>query len=103
LGRVVQCPSNESYQTAEGSIQETRIVVAYTQDSQTGGHVSYRIEARVRYEQDGQQQERWLTASEVTAWREFLQAQLAKKPQHCLVYWSPKYPENARCRLEKAD
>jgi hypothetical protein len=88
------------YKTAQGMIQETRIVVAYTRDNQYGGSIYYRIEARVKYKYHGADQLRWLPSSDVTNGREMLEMKLAAHPTSCLVYWLPKYPENAKCSLK---
>ncbi|MFZ0746447.1 MAG: hypothetical protein WAM85_18715 [Terracidiphilus sp.] len=89
-----------TYFTADGTVQETRIVVDHIGDSQFGGQIYYRIEAHVNYEVEGQDQDRWLTASEITPERDLLTAKLQPLPKTCRVYWVPKHPENAKCRLE---
>jgi hypothetical protein len=88
-----------SHLTAEGKISEIKIVVDHTVDSMYGGRIFYRIEAHVTYEIEGQSQDRWVTASEITSFREMLKAKLARQPQSCQIYWTPGHPENARCRL----
>lgn len=88
-----------SHLTAEGKISETRIVVDHTVESLYGGRIFYRIEAHVGYEIQGQSQDRWVTASEITTLREMLAAKLARHPQSCQIYWTPGHPENAKCRL----
>ncbi|MGA9072411.1 MAG: hypothetical protein WB424_19275 [Terracidiphilus sp.] len=85
--------------TATGKVLETRIVVDHTRESNYGGRIFYRIDARVQYEIQGGQQERWIAASEATTERELLSIKLAPSPKNCLVHWPPKHPENARCLL----
>jgi hypothetical protein len=97
LGRLAQRPRN--YPTAEGTIEEAKVAIAYSLQGNYGGTIYYRIEAKVRFEQEGQMQERWLSASEADPSREILQAKLSSHPQHCVVYWPPRHPENAHCRL----
>jgi hypothetical protein len=96
-------PSDEVHASAIGSILETRIVVDHIVDSQYGGGIFYRIEARTSYDFQGQSQDRWLTASEITTARELLQAKLASHPKYCVVYWVAGHSENARCRLSGAN
>jgi len=88
-----------SHLTAEGRISEIKIVVDHTVDSLYGGMIFYRIEAHVTYEIEGQSQDRWVTASEITSFREMLAARLARRPQNCQIYWTPGHPEDAKCRL----
>lgn len=92
--------AGRSYFTAAGTVEETRIVVDHVWDSRYGGQIYYRIEAHVNYEVEGQAQDRWLTASEITPQRELLLTRLEPPPKTCQVYWAPKHPENARCRLK---
>ena len=89
-----------TYFTATGTVQEARIVVDHTVDNEYGGQIHYRIEARVHYMVEGQEQDRWLTASEAMTERGLLVEELEPPPQTCLVYWVPRHPENARCRLK---
>jgi hypothetical protein len=86
--------------TAQGNVSDTRIVIDHIRDSQYGGLIFYRIEALVSYEIEGQTQNRWLVASEITTAREFLVAKLADHPKACQVYWLPNHSENARCRFQ---
>ena len=102
FGGFVGRSFDETNVTATGSILETRIVVDHILDSQYGGRIFYRIEARTSYEFQGQSQDRWLTASEITTARELLQAKLASRPKYCVVYWVPGHSENAKCRLSGA-
>jgi hypothetical protein len=88
-----------SHLTTEGKISETRIVVDHTVESLYGGRIFYRIEAHVTYEIQGQSQDRWVTASEITSLHDMLVAKLARHPQSCQIYWTPDHPENAKCRL----
>src|SRR5258708_36679891 len=84
--------------TAKGDLFETRIAVKGTSNSMFGGKIPYQIQARVRYDYQGQSQERWMTASELSS-RESLQARLADLPKTCEVYWVPKHPHNPKCRF----
>jgi hypothetical protein len=102
FGSFVGWQSNEDHTSATGSILETRIVLDHIVDSQYGGGIYYRIEARTSYEFQGQSQDRWLTASEITTARELLQVKLASHPKYCVVYWVPGHAENAKCRLSGA-
>jgi hypothetical protein len=86
--------------TTEGKISDSRIVVDHTRESLYGGQIFYRTEALVSYEIDGQTQNRWLTASEITTERARLASKLADSPKTCQVYWLPGHPENARCRFK---
>jgi hypothetical protein len=99
FGSFVGWQSDEDHASATGSILETRIVVDHIFDSQYGGGIYYRIEARTSYEFQGRSQDRWLTASEITTTRQLLQAKLASHPKYCVVYWVPGHPENAKCHL----
>lgn len=92
--------ADRQYSTAEGKILETRIVVEHTSESRYGGQIFYRTEARTRFAVNGQEQMRWLTASEPTTTRELLAAKLSSNPTQCEVYWAPNHPETAKCRLE---
>jgi len=49
---------------------------------------------------DGQDQNRWLIASEITTARELLAAKIAGHPKTCQVYWAAMHPESASCRFE---
>jgi hypothetical protein len=100
FGTIIHWPVNTNYSTAEGMVLETRIVVDRILDSNYGGRIYYRIEARVRYPIQGQQHDQWMTASEVTIERESLLAKLSSHPKNCLVRWVPKHSENAKCQLE---
>lgn len=92
--------AGRSYFTTPGTVLETRIAVDHISDSRSGGQIYYRIEVHVSYSVEGLEQDRWLTASEATTEREQLAARLAARPKTCRVYWVPKHPENAKCRLE---
>jgi hypothetical protein len=100
FGKLFYWPSSSSYQTAPGTVLETRMVVDHLRDSPYGGQIYYRIEAHVRYSIEGRQKEQWMTASETTAGREMLAAKLAPQPKNCRVYWFPNHSENAKCQLE---
>jgi hypothetical protein len=88
-----------TYETAAGKILENRKVVDGTRDTLYGGVILYGAEARVRYEVNGQIEDRWLRASDELP-RESLLLKLAAHPTECLVYWPPKHPENAKCSLK---
>ena len=88
-----------SHLTAEGKISETRIVVDHTLESMYGGRIYYRIEAHVAFEISGKNQDRWVTASEITPSREMLAAELARLPQSCQIYWTPGHSDSVKCRL----
>jgi|GEM_PF-6292966 len=100
-GSIVYLSYEEAYETTTGSVLETRIVLDHVADTGRGGHIYYRVEARTRFEQSGQPQERWLVASKSSGNRELLGAALAENPKTCEVYWHPKHPENARCHLKE--
>ena len=89
-----------SYSSVIGNVKEARIVVDHTSEGQFGGSIYYRMELRVSYTVADEEQDRWLTASEVTPDRDVLAARLASQPKTCQVYWVSRHPENARCRLE---
>jgi hypothetical protein len=91
---------DQSYSVAEGQVLGTRIVVDHIFDGRNGGSIYYRIEAHISYKFQGQMQDRWLLASDITTERERLAAKLATQPKQCLVYWKPDFPENPRCRFE---
>jgi hypothetical protein len=91
---------DNSFSVANGQLLDTRITVQGLKDSLYGGRILYRIEAHVKYEFQGQPQDRWLPATGSTSDRAWLELELLRKPKKCLVYWKPDFPENARCRLE---
>jgi hypothetical protein len=95
-------PSDFEYVTIMGTVLDTRIVVDSMRENRYGGLIYYKVEADVRFEIQGRQQERWLTASETTTARELLMARLSTKPKFCRVYWRPGHPENARCEFQIA-
>ena len=86
------------YEKTTGTILEIRKVVDGTLDSRYGGKILYKFEAHVRYLEDGRQQDRWLRISAVTT--EALLLKRAAQPTHCIVYWPPDQPENAKCSLQ---
>jgi hypothetical protein len=92
--------AGRSNSSAIGTVKESRMVVDHTSEGQFGGTIYDRMELRVSYAAAGEQQDRWLTASDVTSDRDWLAAKLASHPKTCQVYWDPRHPENARCRLE---
>jgi hypothetical protein len=74
----------------EGKISDSRIVVDHTRESLYRGQIFYRTEALVSYEIDGQAQNRWLIASEITTERTRLASNLrvhqrVAKPTGCLI------------------
>ena len=85
--------------TTEGIVSDSRIVIDHIRNNPYGGLIYYRTEALVTYEIDGQAQNRWLIASEITTERARLASKLADSPKICQVYWLPDHPENARCRF----
>ena len=89
----------DTHVTAMGRILETRIAVRGTHQSQFSGAIQYCIEAHVRYELNGQIQDRWMVASDVTSSRDILALRLVQQPKTCEVYWAPHHPENPKCRL----
>ena len=100
FGRLFQWPLNPNDTTADGKILETRIVVDHLRDSQYGGLIYYRIEAQVKYQIQGKEQEQWIAASEATTDQILLAARISSHPKTCLVYWPPNHPDNAKCRLD---
>jgi hypothetical protein len=93
--------STKVHLTAQGKVSETRIVVDHLGGSLDASRIHYRIEAHVTYTLDGQIQDRWLTASEISSSRDELAARVATPPKTCRVYWVPGHPENAKCELPK--
>lgn len=89
-----------AYFTSNGIVEETRIIEIPLPEDENGGLKIYRIEARVSYSLKGTRQDRWLPASEPTTTHELLEATLGTSPKTCVVYWPPKHPEDARCRLK---
>ncbi|HEY2860175.1 MAG TPA: hypothetical protein VGJ21_17280 [Terracidiphilus sp.] len=89
----------DSKETAGGTILQTRIDKIGNFEGGLGGYIAYRIEARVQYSVHGSSRDRWLPASYGTADRASLQMQLLKEPKTCLVVWTPRHEENARCML----
>jgi hypothetical protein len=95
------------FESTSGQVLETRIVVDHASESQSGGHIFYRLEAHVRYAipsedqttQARQFQDRWLIASEATTTRELLTMVQSKQSKTCEVHWRPNHPEAARCRF----
>jgi hypothetical protein len=92
-------PYDLDHLTTEGIVSDSRIVIDHIRDNPYGGLIYYRTEALVTYEIDGQAQNRWLIASEITTERVRLASKLADSPKICQVYWLPDHPENARCRF----
>ena len=92
-------PYDLDHLTTEGKTSDSRIVVDHIWDTRYGGAIYYRTEALVSYEIDGQPQNRWLIASEITTERARLASKLADSPKACQVYWLPDHPENARSRF----
>ena len=92
-------PYDMDHLTAEGIVSDSRIVVDHIWDTRYGGQIYYRTEALVSYQIDGQPQNRWLIASEITTERARLASKLADSPKACQVYWLPDHPKNARCRF----
>lgn len=99
LTRLYRTPA-EAYFTSNEIVEEVRIIEIPMPEAENGGLKIYRIEARVSYSSNGTREDRWLPASEPTTTRDLLEARLKALPKTCAVYWPPKHPENARCRLK---
>lgn len=91
--------TQEFFATTTGKILETRQVVDRTYNSQYGGGIGYRYEARVQYMVDGKSQDRWLTISDRMS-RDVLLVRLVEHPTECTVYWRPEDPDYVRCWLK---
>jgi hypothetical protein len=89
-----------AYFTSNEIVEEIRIIEIPMPEAENGGLKIYRIEARVSYSLNGTREDRWLPASEPTTTRDLLEARLKTPPKTCVVYWPPKHPEKARCRLK---
>ena len=89
-----------SYFTSNGTVEETRITEIQMPAGAQGGLSLFRIEARVRYSMHGTIRDRWIAASEPTTARELLEERLKPAPKVCIVYWSPRHPENPNCTLK---
>jgi hypothetical protein len=100
LGPLMDSLSDRPYATALGTVLETRLVVDRIGEGYYGSSAYYRIEARVRFLQKSQVQERWLVAPQMDSKRDLLLIKLAGQPKSCLVYWPPEHPENAKCDLK---
>ena len=90
---------HDSLLTSRGIILETRIVPLSQVNSLFGGHMNFQLVAHVSYDQDGVPQDRWIDVDTVSPSHELIEAQTAKHPNNCIVYWKPGHPEGARCRL----
>lgn len=87
--------------TAIGQVLETRIVKVGSGESMSGGYALYRIEARVRYTDGGQERERWMTASILSRSQDELKLQVATSLKTCTVTWEAKHPDNPWCQLNR--
>ena len=90
----------DRHSTANGIILETRVDIDHTRDSLYGGIILYRLYAHVKFEANGQDQDRWLKVLTGTTSRLELLAKAATSPKACLVYWSPGHLENAECKID---
>ncbi len=88
------------YESVQGKVLETRIVIVPTGESAMGSYAYYRIEAHVAFDMNGEKLDRWIPASDVNTSRAELELQLVDRPRTCLVSWSPRHPENAHCSLK---
>jgi len=99
VARLYRFPFVSSYKTASAVVLDVR-TVPWNGVENGREQTRYRVELRVRYEQDGQTEDRWLPVNDETA-RRLLADGLAARPTVCVVYWPPRHPENARCRLDE--
>ncbi len=98
VARLYRYTFDAGHQTARGAILEARIVQSGALESSQGEVHQYQIEARVRYLDHGQVQERWLPVNLISS-REVLESRLAQGPKECEVYWTLGRPEQAKCRF----
>ncbi len=97
-----------SYESTLGTILETRIVMDHAVDHYSGGSISYRMEAHVRYSippngasaASVKSEERWLVVNEITTSIALLNIVQRQQPKTCLVYWISGHPETAKCKVE---
>lgn len=99
VARLYRFPFASSYRTASAVVLDVR-TVPWNGVENAREQTRYRVELRVRYEQDGQTEDRWLPVNDEAA-RRLLAAGLANRPAACEVYWPPRHPENAKCRLDE--
>jgi hypothetical protein len=97
-GRLIEFPERHDWESTEGSVIETRIVVDHVSGTLYGGHVVYRLDARVSYSYKEEKLDRWLPVAE-DAMRGVLKLREANHYRYCEVYWPPSQPELAKCRL----
>ena len=96
-----------AYNSADGTVLETRTVVDHYDNGEFGGSIYYRLEAHVQYSVPdasgiyglSELQDRWLNASDPTTTPELLTVTPQKHPKSCRVYWIPKHPETAKCEF----
>jgi len=97
-----------SFDSTAGEVLETRIVLDHTRESEFGGSIFYRLEARVKYRIPVRTsatlpelpEDQWLTASDPTTAPELLKAAQAKKATACRVFWIKNHPETAKCTFD---
>ena len=89
----------ERHSSVEGTVSETRVVVDHIRDGGYGGKIYYRLEARVTFHAEGQDQDRWLTVPADSMDRATLVALASGHPRNCRVYWVPGHADNAKCSL----
>ena len=64
------------------------------------GEIDYVVEARVRYNKDGNLQDAWIRASEVFTSHAEIEFWLSqKKSKLCIVRWNPRNPSLIRAVL----
>ncbi len=91
----------EDWPSVRGEVVSTRISVVGTYDSKYPGGIHYQTEARVIFQQGGEQQDTWLPASRVFNSREELQFWLSLKDSNkCVVRWNPRNPNDIEAVLE---
>ena len=96
-----------TFDSTDGTVLETRVVLDHYLDSKYGVRIYYRLEAHVQYELPdasgtkgvSELQDRWLTASHPSVTPELLAAMPQKHPKSCRVYWIQKHPETAKCEF----
>ncbi len=88
-----------THSTAQGRISETRVVVDHIFDGSRGGRIFYRLEAHVSFLAEGTSQDRWLVVPQDITDRDWLMVKEATNPKSCQVYWTPGYPDDAKCKI----
>jgi Protein of unknown function (DUF3592) len=91
----------EDWPSVRGEVVSTRISVVGTYDSKYPGGIHYQAEAKVIYQQDGEQHDSWLPASRVFNSKEELEFWLSlKDSDKCSVRWNPRNPSDIEAVLE---